>query len=535
MKIKILIFWAIGGLFLFTSCEKFLEEKPYSFLSPENFYQNEKDAEAALVGVYASLGNGGTYYGYRKQRIGWWCSDVGGTNTNSATENELIDWRNTANHPEPREVWQNSYSTINQANAVIENVTLMDESIISVEKKNTILGEAHFLRALMYFDLVEIFGDIPLFLQETKSEEQAYAGTTGEEEIYNQIVTDLLFAIDNMTVYVRGTEEAIGRADKAAAKALLGKVYLNMAGFPLNQSSKAADGLAILKELIAEKEVYGLGLHDSYLDAFSVANENGKEDIFSIQFEKGYGAAHSGEGSLLHIQFGKGFKGRRGNWSLKVQPKLIFTFLNAEGTLDTLDQRYQQLTTSTTIDGTVMDHTPMPNYTNDLSVDYPVGGANFGKVKYRLIYKFIEQEIYDKNLPANDGDLNLPILRWAEVLLLAAECENEVNGPTSLAYQYLDEVRNRSNASLAPREMTKTQFADYILDERLRELYGEGQRYFDLKRTQKLLSEAQEAYDDYNGVFHWSKMYLPAEKNYYFPYPQTEIEANENLTQRSGF
>ena len=283
----------------------------------------------------------------------------------------------------------------------------------------------------------------------------------------------------------------------------------------------------MLNDLISNAGTYGFGLQNNYLDAFATSNENGKEDVFSIQFEKGYGNAAAGRGSILHIIANQ--------QRLRITPKLIFSYLKADGSLDDADERYLAIRPYRIIDGTPVFLGLYSTYTNPLSKDFPPGDENEGRIRQRLVAKFIEQEIQDNKSSQNDSGLNNPIIRWADVLLMMSETENEINGPTAMAYQYLNEVRLRSKAEAAPEGMLQEGFRQYILDERARELYAESSRWFDLKRSHSLIEEVQKSLDDFSGVSRFSKLRLPEEKNYYFPYPQDEVSFNPNIEQRPGY
>ena len=214
---------------------------------------------------------------------------------------------------------------------------------------------------------------------------------------------------------------------------------------------------------------------------------------------------------------------------------MIFSYLKADGSLDDADERYLAIRPYRIIDGTPVFLGLYSTYTNPLSKDFPPGDENEGRIRQRLVAKFIEQEIQDNKSSQNDSGLNNPIIRWADVLLMMSETENEINGPTAMAYQYLNEVRLRSKAEAAPEGMLQEGFRQYILDERARELYAESSRWFDLKRSHSLIEEVQKSLDDFSGVSRCSKGRLPEEKNYYFPYPQDEVSFNPNIEQRPGY
>ena len=479
------------------SCSDFLDEVPKSLISLENYWQTEDDALTSLNSVYDKMGSGnGVYYrnfryvtllmsdeGYPPQSGDWWSLNT-----------YMYDSRNSM----IAEIWFFSYDAINRANAIIDNVPEMD---FQEQNRNLIIGEAKFLRALNYFNLVRFFGEVPLKLSETNSLKNLYPGLSSINEVYDLILEDLAFAENNLSIRKRGTADANGRADLAAVKMLIAKVYMAMAGYPLNDISKWSLSLQKAKELINMRNDFGLDLWDNYLDAYSPAKENGKEDIFSIQFKSGLGAPFVGEGSLQHIDNFNAILGRRGNWLDRPTVKLKQMF-------EPKDERGIAIMNYRTVNGTV----------------YNMAANNY------IFYKYVEQNIVDANSPANDGDKNFPVFRYADLLLMCAEAENEVNGPTTFAYECINKVRTRSKASLISG-LSKEDFRNFILNERSRELYNEGHRWFDLVRSKKLIEEVTKA----NNLAPATKPNIPTEKNYWLPYPEDEVSYNPNIKQREGF
>jgi hypothetical protein len=213
-------------------CKSFLDEKPYDFLTPANFYQNEADAVAALNGVFSTL-QAQAYY----QRTTWLISelpgDAMGTTATSGERFELFNNTFTTTNSEVANWWVNSYRMINRANDVIGKVpsVSMDQT-----RKNAILGNARFLRAMAFFDLVRGYGDIPLPLTATSGPDSDVRPARAPlADVYKQIIDDLKFAEANCLPENKITGGEKGRASSGAAATLLGKAYLTRA------STKAAD------------------------------------------------------------------------------------------------------------------------------------------------------------------------------------------------------------------------------------------------------------------------------------------------------
>jgi starch-binding outer membrane protein, SusD/RagB family len=189
MKKEILILFAV--CLTAGACKKFLTETPYSILSTNNFYQSSGDAEVALNGVYATL-TAQTYYG----RTSWTVSELGGEDltvpSNSSSDRITIgNYTATSSNGEVANWWNNIYSCINRANDVIEHVPGI---AMDVATRNDIVGNARFLRALGYFELIRSFGDVPLLLTPTTATSSLFPPKTPVASIYPQIISDLQYA-----------------------------------------------------------------------------------------------------------------------------------------------------------------------------------------------------------------------------------------------------------------------------------------------------------------------------------------------------
>jgi hypothetical protein len=226
MKKKLLLL-SLCSLGLFTSCEKFLEEKPYDFLTASNFYQNEGDAIAGLNGVFSQM-QAQTHYGRTVWLVtelpGDYMAVVGATTGDRA---ELSRFTYTANNGEIGNWWVNNYRLIGRANDVIEKVPAvsMDEA-----SKNNIIGNARFLRALAYFELVRSYGDVPLITATVKGpNDDLRPARTPKSQVYEQIIQDLQFAEANCLKENQIPAGNKGRVSSGAAASLLAKVYLTRA------------------------------------------------------------------------------------------------------------------------------------------------------------------------------------------------------------------------------------------------------------------------------------------------------------------
>ncbi len=480
---------SVLSFLLLISCESgFLDETPYDFLSPANFYKTKDDALAAVTAAYSRLKDGGYYQLYY-----WMLADGA---TDQMTVNSNKDWEFELNlHtfvPTSRAIilgFEGISKTINAANVVIKYVPdiNMDENL-----KNRLVAEAKFLRALAYYNLAGAWGGVPLVTDVTEelNPQTLQIPRASQQEVFNQVIMDLEEA--ELDLPISYDVENVGRATKGAAKALMARTYLYMKNWEL--AAKKA------------KEVMDMGVYDlfvDYQDVWDIENENGIEHIFSVQRD-----------CALEIQSGTGFHSRiffyapRG---LNVLPggegadwKASLKFYNAFPNDYRKDVTF--LTEWTYPDGTVKEFSP-------------------------TCWKYYDPNMCGRSRSSN----NDPVLRYADVLLIYAEAVNELNGPTQAAYEAINKVRRRARGVGTTYEkpeevlpdlenLTKDQFRNAVYDERNWELCFEGIRRYDLVRTDMY----QQAISDYLGreVEAYRK---------FFPIPLTAIEKNPALEQNSGY
>lgn len=445
---KVINIFIIGLFILCVGCgQSFLELPPQDQSSVANFFRNAEDLKIAVSAAYGALKTAGQY-NKALHAVGELRSD----NTEILDAQSGVDlvqmdlFTTQSNNPLVNSMWSDHYNGIQQCNMVIDRAAdiNIDESM-----KRRLVAEAKFLRALMYFNLVRSFGDVPLVTKEIKDFQEGYDyGREPMDRVYEQIVADLQAAEADLPSGYTG--EDTGRATSGAAKSLLGKVYLTR-----NQY-----GLAIekLREVVSS-QVYGL-LND-YADIFRITNKNHKESIFEIQYKKG----GIGQGSPFHNQFAPRNSGL-----------LVSIIGQAHGynipTQD-MEDAYEE--------GDVRRDISMASgYMN---------GEEFVGLKYITKYQ-------DVPFQPDDADNNWPVLRYADVLLMLAECLNEEGFVADgEAFALLNSIRDR--AGLEPvssnhpeatyRVADQEQFREAIARERRVELAFENHRWFDLVRTGKAL------------------------------------------------
>lgn len=381
--------------------------------------------------------------------------------------------------------WKAAYKVINRTNTILGRI---DGIEINTELANRYKLECKLIRALMYFNLVRVYGDVPLVLKEISISESYDILREPKENVYNQIIADLKEAQDLPVSYSTAED---GRATQGAAKALLANVYMTL--------HKYAEAETILAEIInsgryslLENTPGSLNI-DGYKNVFSPVNHNSKEGIFEIQFLKG----GYGEGS---------------NYANNFAPENSGTNVVAVG-------------------GTGGNNIPEMDIYNayeegdlrrdfSMSLGYYDNRKNNEWVESRYVCKFMDVPYQN-----NDASNNYPVIRYADVILMYAEALNQ-NGKTAEACKYLNMTRRRGfgyqTTETSPVDLQttdKAQFALMVEQERRVELAFENHRWFDLIRTGRAVEVMR------------SKGFSLNETNLICPIPQKQIDVNPKLTQ----
>lgn len=430
-----------------------LEENPQGFLSPTNFYNTEADFDAALAGAYRPLYADWEGFDYAFPLI--MTSGAEDVRSDAGIYKNFNKLSPNAGEPVIKTVWGVLYRSIANANAIIGN--LGNAKGVSAQRLGEIEGQAKFIRAFDFFLLVRWFGQVQL----TTYENQGNINTlrqSSEQEIYNSIIADLQSAEDKLPL----TFADRGRPTKGAAKALLAKVYLTMAGWPIKDQSKYQ--LAMTKA----KEVMDLGVYSlepNFADLWKSQNRlTNKEFIFAF-----YGSiANNGiSGSHMHTASRHWGNGEGGWGDFHSEDRFFNAFPNGP--------RKDATFTSVFADGTTWQQAEVQPYT----------------AKFRDA----------GNTVALNGEGFNVMLRYADVLLMYAEAANMSNGsPTAAALDAINQVRRRAqglpvntpNAAVdLPSGMSKTDFDNAVLAERNWELAFEMNRWFDLVRREKVVEVNQ--------------------------------------------
>jgi starch-binding outer membrane protein, SusD/RagB family len=528
--ISIVIFWQCS--------DDFLERDNPAASTIENFYQTENDFNLALTGVYNVLVRADYYNGYLVRYLEIASDDANPGDDalfNSLIGNDIANFSMTPEAYTTINIFASSYIGIARANTTIERVRA---SSLNENFKTQIEAESRFLRALFYFNLVRLYGDTPLILKEITNPNETLVPRTPVEEVYEAgIIPDLLFAAEKLPS--SRANEDIARVTSWAAKGLLAKVYLTLGSFGAENFGKSKE---VLWEIISSSQ---FSLEENFADLYLRENEFGKESLFEINFMsgqhfynfEGYGMGayvpqRNGIGSYYNNSYMPRFRGTaymgeeegafaRGGFGIGIpttsnDPRGVnYNVPTGTGIVELFAEGDMRKQT------TILDYyKTAEDY--GLPVDYDIAPYNVNKY---TDYADTEN---------GEADDNFYIIRLADVYLMFAEVENEINnGPTPDAFEYLNKVKRRA-FGLPVNEPSEAdysnldyqQFLDIIYKERRLELAFEGQRWFDLiRRPQRALQIMQ----------NHGKLNVSVDR-LLLPIPQYVIEETDGIiTQNPGY
>lgn len=472
------------------SCKK-LAEKPESSLTTDEFFKTQADAVSAVTTVYSTLvtdiNNDFPLYGRNLNLL----TDNTGDDEQYSPSNTNPDVRalGTATYISTNDrihkIYSQLYWGIDKANLAIDGIATIPDDQFSNYSKYNLIREARFIRALYYFNLVRLFGDVPLVLHDVNTIANAnnLPPRTPKDSVYLQIIADLDSAT-NLPASQTGANT--GRATSGSAYALLGKVYVT-----IHDWTNAA---AALKKVITAGTAglsgtgnYGYDLFPSFPDAFQAATKNGKEHIFSAQHNANTGGGFTATQNLSSL-----------TWSTSSY---------------TSDNPWPETTDTSALPVKLFNINDQRRSATFYDSLYNTTTGTWAKWSFFRYLKWIDQSTgFTTALQGNQGaksKINFPIIRYADVLLLYAEALNELNhGPTAEAYAALNIVRGRAYAPLTlynPKSVSYSsynytgngnytdhsfdlsglsyiQFKDAVFNERRREFFFEANRWFDLVR-----------------------------------------------------
>lgn len=501
---KILQLLMVIGFVVMLGCKKdFLDLTDPTKKTAAKFYQNEKEIQQAVNGVYSSVqGHISNEYIYAEMSsdnttIQLDPSDRGQTDRAEAFE----FWNVTSTNVNIADLYSQSYNALYNINMAISKIEGV--AAISEQKKKQYTGELQFLRAYYYFDLVRFFGPVVLLTTPLSNASDAFnTERAPEPEVYAQIIQDLTDAAENLPENSSYDAADKGRASKGAALGLLGKVYLT-----IKEYAKAKNALGQVLTL-------GYSLVSDYAKVFDPDNKNNSESLFEVQF---LGSDKVSEFSnFIYIFAPRGSQGavtgfptsRPRGWNIPTK-----------SIMDEYEPNDKRKAFS------VKD-----GYTNGEGDFIPIQFIN----KYNHPHPAVERT-----------DDNWPILRYSDVLLMLAESINELSGPTADAYKYINQVRSRAGLD-ALSGLSKSSFQKAIRHERRVELAFENDRWFDLKRAYSaeemaniLNAHGQEEKADpsvtRSGVPFTQNDYKFDTYEALYPIPDRQIFLDKHLTQNPGY
>lgn len=512
------------------SCNDYLEVNPANGIKADNFYQTESQVDNALTGLYGTLKPLPKYL--------FVMSEIRSDNVWVLTDTKQNDYADVATFNANglltdnivKGCWADYFKTVATANMLLQKI---DEVTFTKEEVRTqYIAEARFIRALAYFDLVRFFGRVPLTTTALTTEEAFQLGQSEASEVYEQvIVPDLRFAIDNLAEVAFDCKNGkhSERVTQIAAKALLGKVYLTMAGFPLYQEGKKAQATNLFKEVIDYADTnskYWAPDMNAWNNMWIHENDN-KYSIFEIQYIT---AADEGNPMVtLSVPSNPGTEWCGNNLvtgtHLYIEKGLQMHYieLNEDGK-SYKDQRTDgTMNTKETVDeeGNISTSTGNTFYVKFFE----------SKVKRaKLGYSDMDAEIIDRTY----WPQNYPILRLEDIMLLYAECV----GRTEEGYEMVNKIRRRAGL-VEIEDLSEEEFQEAVANERRYELAEEGHRWFDLVRQNKYVETLKAMFinDDTTTSGTYAAFANRVTKDMYlYPIPQSQIEVREGLyTQNPGY
>jgi starch-binding outer membrane protein, SusD/RagB family len=490
-NLKSLVLTAAITVFSF-SCDDYVNIDPYYAQDADNYFKTSSDYEKALVGVYDLMQTS-----YLDIWIGEIASDNSIAGGESVTDSEGLHQIDNMTHggvnTELRSLFRWMYAGITRANFIFEN-----KDKISFDGKDRILAEAAFLRAYYYFELAKFFGDVPLILDKRLgASEVAAQSRTPKAQVYAQIEKDLIYSAGILS----WTSPTKGRITKGAALALLGKAYL--------YQDKFTEAASTLDQVI-NKGIYAL--FNDVNTLFRVANESSSETVFDIEY---VGIEGGGYGCFVCLEgfAAVGFHSIRGY----VGP----TYADGNSyNLPTQDLVNEFETGDPRKSASILDIEAFKTSQLPVVVKYTTGaGGHTGFYNKKYLKRVDELGLADNDLTS---PVNHKVIRYADVLLMAAEAHNRKPSPNdALALQYLNQVRARVSVNMPASNASGAALTAAIYHERRVEFAGEGLHFFDLVRTGRAAAQITG---------------FTVGKHEVFPIPQAEIDlANAGWAQNNGY
>lgn len=479
MKNILMVSLFILPTIFFTACQGILDENPPSSISITSFYNSESDALKGLYGSYSNIydicGVNDLNYGELN------ADDV----IISPIVSDGFTWdKFTYNSEVTAPLWSSCYSGINRTNEVIFYTNKIDFA-----NKPKIIAEAKALRAFYYFHLYRAMGGVPIYVSPTIGFEAIYSPRSTADEVYSLIVSDLKEAAATLDA-----TSTPGRINANIANALLARVYLYKGDYP--------NALGSAKAVINSGKY---SLFEDYAAIFKPENNNGIEHIFQVQYLAGE------RNSSVPGSFGP--RALAGSYKTSFWAKTDLPGSYAPST-EFIAQNPVSYRRSATI---ANSYQHIDGVTGTITMQQVYGGK----------FPYYISKFDDRKAELQSGE-NFTVIRYADILLIAAEASNEVDPTNVDKYTWINKIRQRARNGVATdlpdlSGLTQEQFRTAVLDERRFELAFEGERAWDLKRRGLFLQKIKA-----QGIAVQDFMLL-------FPIPDTQIKLNKNLVQNPGW
>ncbi len=495
---KFLIVLIISNIF--ASCsEDFLNITPKGDIYPESFYASESDLEMAVTGVYAVLkdlyfyGNALAY------------TTAGRDKTSQFNNFVEVDVFNAeGDNGEMLRFWGYAYQAINACNTIINNY---DGASASEEVKQKTAGQAHFIRAYVYFQLVRMYNEIPFYLSSDADVNETSLGPevsldmplTGPEVVYDLIVEDLIIAEDYLPANWDGDSRRKGVAfTNGAAKSLLAYVYLSMAGYPLNDASKYALAAEKAKEVIDNAGTWGYKLMEDIADLYSAEynyeNRSCEEVVLAFYNDNEWGCPLCG------------LPGDYGGWDVYYADLNFFKSYPEGPRKDAIF-----MWKFPTENGDTLDYTQLAKK-HPYYKQYYDGKFDWDKPWLGMNWKNSRPQV---------------ALTHANTLLVYAEAKAMSSSPDATAYDAVNKVRSRAGLPDLTEGLSQTAFRDSVVQERAWEFPGGffcTDPWYDLVRLERVEASVLERDPSENQIVN-----QPTKEHYFAPYPSVDAIKNPNL------
>ncbi|HRD82005.1 MAG TPA: RagB/SusD family nutrient uptake outer membrane protein [Saprospiraceae bacterium] len=506
IRIYILALLALSA----SACRDFLTEDPVTFYSEQTIFSNEEGVETAINGIFSAYQTG-QYYGTAWHNLTMPLS--GKFYSSQVANRDAVSLNTTSSNQWVSDMWAQMYTTINTANTAIANLETTEAPLAN---RTRALGDAYFLRGITYLDLVRLFGGVPLRTKPVKIAD-IHQPRASRQAVIELVISDLEKA---KTMMSAPADARRGRPSRLAANVYLAKLYMTLAG---EENGDASYWAKAKTELMEVYQSGAYSLTPTYAELFHPGNENTRESIFELQY------GHTG--GIRNSDIVRSFTPSNSIYA----PSNTSTFGRIRPNKETYDQHLGRYPGDPRLAATFIAGSYARSTGGNQTI-YPT--RKTGTQGFAVIAKW-----FDPSYNGTTTERNLIQLRYADVLLMLAEVENELSGPET-AYPFVNQVLARArdtngdgvSDTMQPADwsgMTQADFRTWIMRERMFELLSEGQEWFDTRRRgydfflqEVVMPHNAHPFFDATTDF----MYPDSRKNMLLPIPLSEISGNQAIT-----